>query len=63
MRKQGLWAELAPVSIILFFCFLLMAANFRLSKKLEKAEKYVTELEVDLNACQEQHLRDSLLND
>lgn len=60
MRKQALWAELAPVSIILFFCFLLMAANFRLSKKLEKAEKYVTELEVDLNACQEEHLRNSL---
>ena len=60
MRKQGLWAELAPVSIILFFCFLLMAANFRLSKKLERAEKYTLELEADLNACQEEHLRNSL---
>lgn len=60
MRKQGLWAELAPVSIILFFCFLLMAANFRLSKKLERAEKYNLELEADLNACQEEHLRNSL---
>jgi len=60
MRKTTIWVELAPAFLILFLCFLLMAANFRLSKKLEKAEKYVTELEVDLNACQEEHLRNSL---
>jgi HAMP domain-containing protein len=60
MRKTTIWVELAPAYLLLFLCFLLMMANFRLSKRLEAQKNYTTELEADLNACQEQHLRDSL---